>query len=94
MIGMVITMAAAEIDPVGSSNCEAPEAVRNQLADLERELDSEALRTQLIVSIDSASRLTRGDEAELFVDTSRMHLFDPATGDNLTLSAGGAHKSN
>jgi multiple sugar transport system ATP-binding protein len=73
---------------------EAPEAVRNQLADLERELDSEALRTQLIVSIDSASRLTRGDEAELFVDTSRMHLFDPATGDNLTLSAGGAHKSN
>jgi multiple sugar transport system ATP-binding protein len=73
---------------------EAPEAVRNQLADLERELDSEALRTQLIVSIDSASHLTRGDEAELFVDTSQMHLFDPATGDNLTLSAGGAHKSN
>jgi multiple sugar transport system ATP-binding protein len=73
---------------------EAPEAVRNQLAELERELDSEALRTQLIVSIDSTSRLTRGDEAELFVDASRMHLFDPASGDNLTLSAGGAHKSN
>jgi multiple sugar transport system ATP-binding protein len=73
---------------------EAPEAVRNQLAELERELDSEALRTQLVVSIDSTSRLTRGDEAELFVDASRMHLFDPASGDNLTLSAGGAHKSN
>jgi multiple sugar transport system ATP-binding protein len=73
---------------------EAPEVVRNQLAELERELDSEALRTQLIVSIDSTSRLTRGDEAELFVDASRMHLFDPASGDNLTLSAGGAHKSN
>jgi multiple sugar transport system ATP-binding protein len=74
---------------------EAPEAVRNQLAELERELDSEALRTQLVVSIDSASRLTRGDEAELFVDTSKMHLFDPTTGDNLTLAAaGGAHKGD
>jgi multiple sugar transport system ATP-binding protein len=72
---------------------EAPEAVRNQLAELERELDSEALRTQLVVSIDSASRLVRGDEAEFFVDTSRMHLFDPATGDNLTLTpGGGAHR--
>jgi multiple sugar transport system ATP-binding protein len=72
---------------------EAPEAVRNQLADLERELDSEALRTQLVVSIDSASRIVRGDEAELFVDTSRMHLFDPTTGDNLTLTpGGGAHR--
>jgi multiple sugar transport system ATP-binding protein len=73
---------------------EAPEAVRNQLAELERELDSEALRTQLVVSIDSASRLVRGDEAEFFVDTSRMHLFDPATGNNLTLSGGGAHKGD
>ena len=74
---------------------EAPEAVRNQLAELERELDSEALRTQLVVSIDSASRLTRGDEAELFVDTSKMHLFDPTSGDNLTLAAaGGAHKGD
>jgi multiple sugar transport system ATP-binding protein len=74
---------------------EAPEAVRKQLAELERELDSEALRTQLVVSIDSASRLTRGDEAELFVDTSKMHLFDPTTGDNLTLAAaGGAHKGD
>ncbi len=72
---------------------EAPEAIRNQLAELERELDSEALHTQLVVSIDSASRINRGDEAEFFVDTSRMHLFDPATGDNLTLTAGGgAHR--
>jgi multiple sugar transport system ATP-binding protein len=72
---------------------EAPEAIRNQLAELERELDSEALHTQLVVSIDSASRLNRGDEAEFFVDTSRMHLFDPETGENLTLTpGGGAHR--
>jgi multiple sugar transport system ATP-binding protein len=37
------------------------------------------------VSLDAASQIDRGHEAELFVDPTRMHLFDPATGDNLTL---------
>jgi len=66
---------------------EAPPEVREQLAQLERDLDSESLRTQLIVSLDASSRVDRGHEAELFVDPSRMHLFDPATGDNLTVKA-------
>jgi hypothetical protein len=26
-----------------------------------------------------------GDDAELFVDPRHMHLFDPASGDNLTV---------
>jgi multiple sugar transport system ATP-binding protein len=65
---------------------DAPEEVAHQLADLERELDSEALRTQLIVSLDTASRVRDGDEAELFVDARKMHLFEPASGDNLTLA--------
>ena len=63
---------------------EAPPEVTDQLKGLARELDSESLRTQLIVSIDTASRLRRGDEAELWFDPAKMHLFDPATGDNLT----------
>jgi multiple sugar transport system ATP-binding protein len=66
---------------------EAPAEVASQLAELERELDSEALRTQLIVSLDSASRIKDGDEAELFVDARKMHLFDPTSGDNLTRQA-------
>jgi len=66
---------------------EAPAEVASQLAQLERELDSEALRTQLIVSLDSASRIKDGDEAELFVDARKMHLFEPGSGDNLTLQA-------
>jgi multiple sugar transport system ATP-binding protein len=64
---------------------EAPAELEHQLADLERELDSEALRTQLIVSLDPASRITGGDQAELFVDARKMHLFEPSSGDNLTL---------
>jgi multiple sugar transport system ATP-binding protein len=66
---------------------EAPPEVEHQLADLEKEMDGEALRTQLVVSLDAAAKVFRGEEAELFIDASRMHLFDPSTGENLTLAA-------
>jgi multiple sugar transport system ATP-binding protein len=65
----------------------APPEVQDQLAQLERDLDSEAIRTQLVVNLDSASRIKAGDEAEIFVNSHKMHLFDPATGKNLTLGA-------
>jgi multiple sugar transport system ATP-binding protein len=66
---------------------EAPPEVASQLEELAKELDSEALRTQIIVALDSASRIKDGEEAELHVDSSRMHLFEPGSGDNLTLRA-------
>jgi len=64
---------------------EAPPEVTKQLAQLEKELDSEALRTQLVVSLDGASRIAAGDSAEIWLDSAKMHLFDPATGENLTV---------
>jgi multiple sugar transport system ATP-binding protein len=64
---------------------DAPPEVASQLEELAKELDSEALRTQIIVALDSASRIQDGDEAELHVDSRRMHLFEPGTGENLTL---------
>jgi multiple sugar transport system ATP-binding protein len=66
---------------------EAPPQVAVQLAQLEKDLDSEALRTQLIVSLGPASRVRGGEPAELFVDARKMHLFEPSSGDNLTLQA-------
>jgi len=42
------------------------------------------LRTQLVASLDTDSRVRPGEEAELWIDTSKLHLFDPASGDNLT----------
>ena len=63
---------------------EAPAEVAKQLAELAEELDSEALRTQAVASIDSMSRFREYADAEFWVDTRRMHLFDPRTGDNLT----------
>ena len=64
---------------------EAPEEIAQQLAELERELDSEQLRTQLVVSLDPVSRVRDGEQATLWLDPRRMHLFDPRTGENLTL---------
>ncbi|WP_408896713.1 ABC transporter ATP-binding protein [Nocardioides sp. R1-1] len=64
---------------------EAPEEVRQQLQQLEKDLDGEGMRTQLIVSLDGASRIAEGQEAEIWVDGRRIHLFDPASGENLTV---------
>ncbi|WP_104107956.1 sn-glycerol-3-phosphate ABC transporter ATP-binding protein UgpC [Nocardioides sp. 616] len=64
---------------------EAPPEVQKQLAQLEKDLDGESLRTQLVISLDGTSRIAEGDEAEIWVDTSKMHLFDPSTGENLTV---------
>ena len=66
---------------------EAPPEVEKQLQQLERDLDGESLRTQLVVSLDGASRISEGDEATIWVDARKIHLFDPATGDNLTMDA-------
>jgi multiple sugar transport system ATP-binding protein len=64
---------------------EAPPEVQSQLEQLERDLDGESLRTQLVVSLDSSSTVREGDEAEIWVDTTKMHLFDPESGENLTV---------
>jgi multiple sugar transport system ATP-binding protein len=64
---------------------EAPPEVQKQLEQLERDLDGESLRTQLVVGLDGSSKVAAGDEAEIWVNTARIHLFDPATGENLTV---------
>ncbi|MGH2689443.1 MAG: ABC transporter ATP-binding protein, partial [Actinomycetota bacterium] len=64
---------------------DAPPEVTERLKSLARELDSEAMRSQLVVSLDPSSRIAHGDEAELWFDAGRVQLFDPASGANLTL---------
>jgi multiple sugar transport system ATP-binding protein len=59
--------------------------LRAELDQLERDLEGEGTRTQLVVSLDGASQIQEGDEAEIWVDAKRMHLFDPNTGENLTV---------
>ena len=63
---------------------EAPEEITRHLAELQQELDSEHMRTQMVVSLDPSSRIRDGEKAQLWLDPSRVHLFDPRTGKNLT----------
>jgi multiple sugar transport system ATP-binding protein len=63
---------------------DAPAEIEAQLEELERELDSEQMRTQLVVALDASSRIKSGSTAELWFDPGRMHVFDAGTGENLT----------
>ncbi|HET9290210.1 MAG TPA: ABC transporter, partial [Actinomycetes bacterium] len=67
---------------------EAPPEIVEPLAELSRELDAELIRTQLVVSLPAESRVERGTDADLWFDPTRMHLFDPESGENLTLGTG------
>ncbi|HKE76318.1 MAG TPA: sn-glycerol-3-phosphate ABC transporter ATP-binding protein UgpC [Acidimicrobiales bacterium] len=96
--GMVFTAKVDVIEWLGSEQYayipfEAPPEVREPLAELANELDSEQIRTQLVVTLDAESRVGEGEEAELWLDPSRMHLFDPATGENLTHGRGADSKT-
>jgi multiple sugar transport system ATP-binding protein len=38
-----------------------------------------------VIGLSGSTKIAEGDEAEIWVDTSKMHLFDPSTGENLTV---------
>ncbi len=61
--------------------------VRDLLDNLAREMDADELRPQIVVTLDAASRIRGGRPAELWLDTRKIHLFDPGTGENLTRDA-------
>jgi multiple sugar transport system ATP-binding protein len=63
---------------------EADATVKAKLDELDRDLDGEGLRTQMIVNLDARSRIREGEEARLTFDPTIMHVFDPNTGDCLT----------
>ncbi|MET1037300.1 MAG: ABC transporter, partial [Aeromicrobium sp.] len=64
---------------------EAEAKVQDQLKELARESDSDSLRTQLVVSLDASSKVAEDSDTTLYIDTDQMHLFDPSSGENLTV---------
>jgi multiple sugar transport system ATP-binding protein len=91
--GLVFTDRIDVIEWLGSEQYayipfEAPDRVRRPLEELATELDSEQIRTQLVVTLDAESRVSEGQDADLWLDPSRMHLFDPESGANLTHGRG------
>ncbi|SNS98841.1 multiple sugar transport system ATP-binding protein [Micrococcales bacterium KH10] len=63
---------------------ESDPAVQHKLDELDRDLDGEGLRTQLVVNLDARSRIREGDVARFHLDPAMAHVFDLATGENLT----------
>ncbi len=43
----------------------------------------------VVARLDAATRISEGQDAELWVDTRAMHIFDPASGRNLSLASDG-----
>jgi multiple sugar transport system ATP-binding protein len=72
---------------------DAPDDISSKLKDLQRELDSEQMRTQLVVSLHADSTVRDGSDTELWFDPEQVHLFDPATGENLTRYPGSREAS-
>ncbi|MDO5634426.1 MAG: sn-glycerol-3-phosphate ABC transporter ATP-binding protein UgpC [Micrococcus sp.] len=58
--------------------------VKKVLDDLARDLDADELHPVVVTTLSAESRVRPGVPVELWVDTSRIHLFDPKTGENLT----------
>jgi multiple sugar transport system ATP-binding protein len=54
------------------------------LEELERDLDSERMRSQLVVALDPSSTIDAGTSAKLWFDPHYMHVFDVESGENLT----------
>ena len=64
--------------------------VAKTLEELDRDLDGEGLRTQLVVALSSESRVRDGDTATIWFDPAKAMVFDPETGENLTFDADAA----
>jgi multiple sugar transport system ATP-binding protein len=41
---------------------------------------------QVVARLDAASTIREGEKANLWLDTDKLHLFDPTSGRNLTLT--------
>ena len=63
---------------------EAAPAVRQALEELDRDLDGEGTRTQVVAVLDPATNVQEGDTVDLWFDPAKVMVFDPETGENLT----------
>ena len=64
-----------------------------ELAELARDsgrADTGSSAETVVARIDPATRITEGQDAELWVDVRSVHVFDPATGKNLTREDSGS----
>ncbi|WP_144791073.1 ABC transporter ATP-binding protein [Kocuria palustris] len=61
--------------------------VKEKLDELARDLDADEMPAQVVVELPASSRVRGGSQARLWMNTAKMHVFDPQTGENLTRDA-------
>ena len=71
---------------------ETDEAVRETLSQLDKDLDGESLRTEMVIALDANSLITGGDTANLWLSPDSLYVFDPETSVNLTRDESRAEK--
>ncbi|MEX5301749.1 ABC transporter ATP-binding protein [Kocuria sabuli] len=71
----------------GYINYQQDETVKAKLDELAQDLDGDEMHPQIVVSLDATSRIRGGTQGRIWIDTRRMHVFDPETGENLTRDA-------
>ncbi|MXN61997.1 sn-glycerol-3-phosphate ABC transporter ATP-binding protein UgpC [Bacillus sp. BGMRC0062] len=60
------------------------DTVQHKLNELAQELDADEMPAQVVVSLDASSRIRGGSTSKIWLDSRRMHVFNPETGENLT----------
>jgi len=63
-----------------------PQISSEGMQEIESDLGGETMQPQLVVALDPASRLDDGSTAKIWFDPTRLHVFDVATGENLTVA--------
>jgi multiple sugar transport system ATP-binding protein len=56
------------------------------MQEIEADLGGETMQPQLVVALDPASEIDDGSTAKIWFDPSRLHVFDVASGENLTVA--------
>ncbi|MGI8446137.1 MAG: hypothetical protein ACR2MP_02905, partial [Streptosporangiaceae bacterium] len=62
----------------------------NELARDSGRADTGATGETVVARLDPATRITEGENVELWLDARKLHVFDPSTGQNLTLGDSGS----
>jgi multiple sugar transport system ATP-binding protein len=68
---------------------ESHTAADEELAKLERDLDSERMRSQFVVALDPLTHLREGTDTDLWVNRESVHIFDVESGENVSETARG-----
>ena len=66
----------------------------NELARDSGRADTGATGETVVARLDPATRITEGENVELWLDARKLHVFDPASGQNLTLGDSGSPASS